>query len=182
LQKNKLMKPILKFYNDVIHAHSEEAKKLLLFNLLMELFKKNDEIKDVISKMSLGAETTILNIPISKDKTKTGRVDTQYGKVIIEFEKDLSKTLKHAEEQLKEYLLGNWNITSDYNYTLISTDGIKWAIYGVRPESFLDKTNITVQDLELKIIDWFVLDESKTYQFFTCRIQATNATFGLFNF
>jgi len=161
------MKEILKYYNAIIHAHSEEAKKLLFFNLLMELFKKNDEIKDIISKMSLGAETTILNIPINKDKTKTGRADTQYGKVIIEFEKDLSKTLKHAEEQLKEYLLGNWCITNDYNYTLISTDGLKWAIYGVKPESFLDKTNVTVQELELKVIDWFVLDDTKSLEFFT---------------
>ncbi len=161
------MKEILKYYNDIVHAHSEEAKKLLFFNLLMELFKKNDEVKDIISKMSLGAETTIFNIPINKDKTKTGRVDTQYGKVIIEFEKDLSKTLKHAEEQLKEYLLGNWSITNDYNYTLISTDGLKWAIYGVKPESFLDKTKVTVQELELKVIDWFVLDNTKTQEFFT---------------
>jgi len=161
------MKEILKFYNEIIHAHSEEAKKLLFFNLLMELFKKNDEIKDIISKMSLGAETTIINIPINKDQTKTGRADTQYGKVIIEFEKDLSKTLKHAEEQLKEYLLGNWSITNDYNYTLISTDGIKWAIYGVKPESFLDKTNVTVQELELKVVDWFVLDNTNSYEFFT---------------
>jgi hypothetical protein len=160
------MKPIIKYYNDVIHANTEEAKKLLFFNLLMELFKKNDEVKDVISKMSLGAEKIILNIPINENSKKTGRVDTQYGKVIIEFKGDLTKTKEQAEQQLKEYLLGNWNSGNDYNYTLIATDGIRWIIYGIKPESIIGKTNITVKDVELKILEWIILDQTKSYEFF----------------
>ena len=85
-------------------ANTEEAKKQLFNQLLMELFKQDAEAKEIISQMAGGAEKAIFNIP-NGGRNKTGRADSQYRKVIIEFEKSISgkAKLEHAEFQLKEY-------------------------------------------------------------------------------
>lgn len=87
--------------------------------------------------MALGSKKTILNIP-KKDKSgessnRLGRADTQYRQVIIEFENDIQAKAKrkHAEYQLKQYFFGNFNSGDDYNFYLIATNCVRWAIYGL---------------------------------------------------
>ena len=91
-------KATIQYLGYLKNANTEEAKKQLFYNLLNEWFKKDEEAKKIISQMALGAEKTILNIP-KKDKSgesaqRSGRADTQYRQVIIEFENDIQAKAK----------------------------------------------------------------------------------------
>jgi type I restriction-modification system DNA methylase subunit len=109
-------------------AQSEEAKKLRFQNLLNRLFKDSADARSVIDQMAQGGEKTIFNIP-RKGTPKTGYADIAYSNVIIEWEKDLAKTGRHAEDQLAEYLAGKWHSGERYDFSLIATDGRVWRIY-----------------------------------------------------
>ena len=54
----------------------------------MELFSKDDGAKEIISQMAAGAEKAVMNIP-NGGRNKTGFADSQYRRVIIEFEKTI---------------------------------------------------------------------------------------------
>lgn len=155
------------FLTKATSANTEEAKKQLFYNLLMELFAKDGDAKEIIGQMADGAEKAVFNIP-NGGRNKTGRADSQYRKVIIEFEKTIAGKVKldHAEFQLKEYFAGNWNTGNQYDFTLIATDCINWAVYGVKPESFIGTDSLDPHQLELKIVDSFVLDKSNANDFF----------------
>ena len=109
-------------------AQSEEAKKLRFQNLLNRLFRDSADARSVIDQMAQGGEKTIFNIP-RKGTPKTGYADIAYSNVIIEWEKDLAKTGRHAEDQLAEYLAGKWHSGERYDFSLIATDGRVWRIY-----------------------------------------------------
>ncbi len=118
--------------------------------------------------MAAGAEKNVFNIP-KAGRTKTGRADTQYRQVIIEFENDIKNNTKreHAEYQLKEYFAGNFNTSSQFDFYLIATDCIRWNIYGPTPESYLNKSKISADEVELKVVDSFVLTEQNADDFFS---------------
>ena len=123
--KNRL---ILEYYNKVKSANKEHTKKEAFKDLLNRLYTGDKEILKLIDKITLGAESTIVNIP-RKDKLHKGSADTLYNKVLIEFENNLSTTLNHAKEQLAGYLLGLLKSGEGYNFTLIASDFINWKIF-----------------------------------------------------
>lgn len=128
---------ILKYYNKVKSANKELTKKEAFKDLLNRLYSTDKDIEQIIDKITLGAETSILNIP-RKDKIHRGSADTLYNKIIIEFENSLKVSGAHAKEQLAGYLLGQFNSGEGYNFTLIASDFIDWKIYA--PDiSCLDK-------------------------------------------
>lgn len=130
---------ILNYFHRVKSANKELPKKEAFKDLLNRLYHGDKEIEHVIDKISLGSETTILDIP-RKDKMHKGSADTLYNKIIIEFENDLKVTLNHAKEQLAGYLLGQFNAGEGYNFTLIASDCITWKVYA--PDiSCLEKIN-----------------------------------------
>ncbi len=136
-------------------ANSEEAKKLRFQNLLSRLFQDSQAAKDVVNKLAHGGEKTIFNIP-RPGTLKTGFADIAYSNVIIEWEKDLAKTGRHAEDQLAEYLAGSWHSGERYDYILIATDGRIWRTYAPNLEVLLGQAtpNRTalrkVEDFEVK--------------------------------
>jgi hypothetical protein len=137
---------ILKYYNKVKAANKELTKKEAFKDLLNRLYANDKDIEQIIDKITLGAETSILNIP-RKDKIHRGSADTLYNKIIIEFENNLKVSGAHAKEQLAGYLLGQFNSGEGYNFTLISSDFINWKIYA--PDiSCLDKLD-TLNEHEL---------------------------------
>jgi len=71
---------ILFYLNRIKSANKETAKKEIFKELLNRLYSSNPEILEIINKISLGAETTILNIP-RKDKLHRGSADTLYDKL-----------------------------------------------------------------------------------------------------
>ncbi len=155
------------YLRNVKKANTEEAKKQLFYLLLADLFKHDAEATAIISQMAAGAERAIFNIP-KQGKQKTGRADTQYRQVIIEFEKDIKNAAKreHAEYQLKEYFAGNFNTSKQFDFYLIATDCIRWNIYGPTPEAYLNKDRITPDDVQLKVVDSFVLADDNLGDFF----------------
>jgi hypothetical protein len=153
------------YLHNVKQANNESAKKELLKTLLVRLFDEDEEAQGVINAMSLGAERVVMRIPLP-ERIKTGRADTQYGNVIIEFEKDLAKTGDHAEEQLREYLAGNWNVGNDYAFTLIATDCIEWRILAPSYEDLVDTGVFQPDQVELTEVETFTLTEDNARDFY----------------
>ena len=163
----------IQYFTHIKSVNTEEAKKQLFYNLLNEWFREDPTAKQIISQMAMGAEKSVFNIPKNtknQDGTrlKTGRADTQYRQVIIEFENDIQAKAKreHAEYQLKEYFAGNFNSGNAFDFYLIATDCIRWAVYGVKPESYLGKKNVTPENIELKIVESFILSDTTADNFF----------------
>ncbi len=109
-------------------ANKELTKKEAFKDLLNRLYVNDKDILGLVDKITLGAETTILNIP-RKDKIHRGSADTLYNKIIIEYENNLNQSLNHAKEQLAGYLLGQLRSGEGYSFTLIASDFITWKVF-----------------------------------------------------
>ena len=155
MAEHKVQEEVADYLSGLRQANSEEAKKLRFQNLLTRLFQDSQEAKDVVNQLAQGGEKTIFNIP-RKGVPKTGYADIFYSNVIIEWEKDLAKTGRHAEDQLAEYLAGSWHSGERYDYVLIATDGRIWRTYAPNLEVLLgqETPNRTalrkVEDFEVK--------------------------------
>ena len=166
---HKVQEEVADYLVGLRQANSEEAKKLRFQNLLSRLFQDSQAAKDVVNQLAQGGEKTIFNIP-RPGVPKTGYADIAYSNVIIEWEKDLAKTGKHAEDQLAEYLAGSWHSGQRYDYILIATDGRFWRTYAPNLEVLLgqDTPNRTalrkVEDFEVK------KDDEDKFFFFLDRI------------
>ena len=166
---DKIAEEVSDYLSGLRLANSEEAKKLRFQNLLTRLFQDSQAAKDVVNKLAQGGEKTIFNIP-RPGTLKTGRADISYSNVIIEWEKDLAKTGLHAEDQLAEYLAGQWHSGERYDYVLIATDGRVWRTYAPNLEILLgqETPNRTalrkVEDIEVK------KDNSDKFFYFLDRI------------
>ncbi|HVO75496.1 MAG TPA: hypothetical protein VMT35_15810 [Ignavibacteriaceae bacterium] len=77
---------IKEYLSKVKSANKELTKKEVFKDLLNRLYFEDKEILKLVDKITLGAETTVLNIP-RKDKIHKGSADTLYNSIIIEFEK-----------------------------------------------------------------------------------------------
>jgi N-6 DNA Methylase len=144
-------------------ANSEEAKKLRFQNLLNRLFQDSQAARDVVNQLAQGGEKTIFNIP-RPGVPKTGYADIAYSNVIIEWEKDLAKTGRHAEDQLAEYLAGSWHSGERYDYVLIATDGRVWRTYAPNLEVLLEQP--TPNRTALRKIEDFEVKKDNEDKFF----------------
>jgi hypothetical protein len=106
-------------FNDLKKANTEAAKKERFIQYLTRTFAHDQGAQSLISAMTLGAERVIANIQRGAALGR-GRADTQTETVIIEWEKDLSKTGDHARDQLTEYLQGNWRSGQEYRFVLLT--------------------------------------------------------------
>jgi type I restriction-modification system DNA methylase subunit len=119
---------IKEFFKKVKEANKEATKKEAFKDLLNRLYSDDKELRNLIDKITLGAEKTVVNIP-RKEKLHKGSADTLYNNIIIEFENNLKQTLEHAKEQLAGYLLSQLRSGEGYNFTLIATDCITWKVF-----------------------------------------------------
>jgi hypothetical protein len=158
---------ITKYLADIKTANKELTKKELFKDLLNRLYGDDKDIISIIDALSKGAETTVLNIP-RKDKIHKGSADTLYNNVIIEFENDLSKSLKHAKVQLAGYLLGQFKSGLGYNYTLIVSDFINWKVFSPSIDSIERLESIQEEELELEEVASasFTLTEKNASDFY----------------
>jgi len=118
---------IRQYLSKVRTASKEPTKREAFKDLLNRLYGADKDILDVIDRMTLGAETAVVNIP-RKDGLHRGSADALYSRIIIEFENDLKFSLKHAKEQLAGYLLGQFKTGEGYHFTLIASDLITWRV------------------------------------------------------
>lgn len=166
---HKVQEEVADYLLGLRQANSEEAKKLRFQNLLTRLFQDSQAAKDVVNQLAQGGEKTIFNIP-RPGVPKTGYADIAYSNVIIEWEKDLAKTGKHAEDQLAEYFAGSWHSGERYDYILIATDGRVWRTYAPNLDVLLgqgtpNRTALRkVEDFEVK------KDNEEKFFFFLDRI------------
>lgn len=166
---HKVEEEVADYLRGLRQANSEEAKKLRFQNLLTRLFQDSQAAKNVVNQLAQGGEKTIFNIP-RPGVPKTGYADIAYSNVIIEWEKDLAKTGRHAEDQLAEYLAGSWHSGERYDYILIATDGRVWRTYAPNLEVLLgqETPNRTalrkVEDFEVK------KDNEEKFFFFLDRV------------
>lgn len=148
-------------------ANKELTKKEAFKDLLNRLYDGEPDILDIVDRMSVGAETTVVNIP-RRDGLHRGSADTLFDRVIIEFENDLKMTLNHAKEQLAGYLLGQFKSGEGYRFTLIASDFITWRVFA--PDlACLDKLDTLREDeLILNEIDSaaIALTEDNTEDFY----------------
>ena len=159
-------RPRIEQYRKAWHALSNEsARKEALKDLLRDLYAGDDEATRVLDAMTAGSEYVIRGIPL-KDRTKTGRADTQFGSVIVEFEKDLKKTGAHAVEQLQEYLAGNWKAGQTDRFTLIVTDGLAWEVYAPSYDALLASGVGVARDIPLHRTQALTLAEHNGEDFF----------------
>ena len=159
---HKAAEEIVDYLAGVKRSNSEEAKKLRFQNLLLRLFKDSASVR-LIDQMAGGGEKTIFNIP-RKGVPKTGFADIAYGNVIIEWEKDLSKTGRHAEDQLAEYLAGKWHSGERYDFVLIATDGRIWRSYAPDLDVLLGQESPS--RLGLRKVEDFEVKKDNEEQFF----------------
>ncbi len=158
---------IIDYLKKIKSANKELTKKEIFKDLLNRLYAGDKEIEKVIDEISIGAETSIVNIP-RRDKVHRGSADTLYNNIIIEFENDLRISLKHAKEQLAGYMLGKLKSSEDYNYTLIASDVITWKV--LAPDISCIENLDTLQEDELILNEVesasFVLSENNTDDFY----------------
>lgn len=161
--ENKVSEEIMDYLAGVKASNSEEAKKLRFQNLLTRLFKDSAASRSLIDQMAAGGEKTIFNIP-RKGVPKTGYADIAYSNVIIEWEKDLAKTGRHAEDQLAEYLAGKWHSGERYDFVLIATDGRIWRSYAPDLEVLLAQE--APSRVALRKVEDFEVKRDNEQQFF----------------
>ena len=159
---HKAAEEIVDYLAGVKNSNSEEAKKLRFQNLLLRLFKDSESAR-LINQMAAGGEKTVFNIP-RRGVPKTGFADIAYSNVIIEWEKDLSKTGRHAEDQLAEYLAGKWHSGERYDFVLIATDGRVWRSYAPDLDVLLGQE--TPNRLALRKVEDFEVKKDNEEQFF----------------
>ena len=158
---------IKEYYKKVKSANKELTKKEAFKDLLNRLYVQDKKILDLIDKITLGAEKTVLNIP-RKDRIHKGSADTLYNHIIIEFENNLNLTLNHAKEQLAGYLLGQLRSGEGYNFTLIASDFISWKVFAPEVESLEKLEELKEHELVLNEIKSasFVLTERNAEEFY----------------
>ena len=122
------------YLRDIQSTHAEIGKRERFSALLGQLFQGAREV----SLYAQGAEKSLhIQMP---GREKRGSADTLYGSAVIEFERDLKRTHREAERQLREYVAAIWQSEPGVMRPLdaVATDGVIWRIY--RPALASGKT------------------------------------------
>jgi len=103
-----------------------------------------------------------------KDRLWRGRADNLFGNVIIEFEVDIPKKRKEAEEQLRRYAAILWSqepADGRRPYLALATDGLRFLVYS--PRSTEPKAlELSPDQIDLRVLeetDWRKLKGPEVY-------------------
>ena len=140
---------IQQYYQKVKSANKELIKKEAFKDLLNRLYFGNADIRQIIDKMTMGAETSVWSIPRNKHLF-SGRADSLFNNIIIEFKNNLPNELAKIKQQLGGYLLGMYKEENTYNYTLIASDCITWKVFVPDFECLCKLDTITAEELILR--------------------------------
>jgi len=141
---------ISKYISEVESLNSEPAKSQRFTLLMKELFDiQPGFIEDYISGIEKYVRIK------HKDRIIKGKIDNLFGNLIIEFERDLAKTLKEAEEQIKKYVACLWShetLSQRVQYIGIAGDGVNFRVYSPTIGDFT-KPKIRPEEVHLTFIE-----------------------------
>jgi len=98
-----------------------------------------------------------------KDIILRGRIDTLYGNLVIEFERDLRRNLEEAKSQLEKYITYFADQGDKTSYLCMATDGILFYVYMPKIE-WRSFEAIKVQHIILEEIEKIDLTKTEPYQ------------------
>jgi len=152
---------ILGYIEEVSHLGSESAIVQRFLLLLKDIF--GDVNTKFIEDYLSGVEKYVKSK--GKDVVLKGRVDNLYGNLVIEFEKDLGKTLAEAKEQLKRYIACLWSEEEErkVNYLCLAADGINFQVFSPKTEKPLTES-LLPEDVLLEKVDELKLPTPEAYQ------------------
>jgi len=138
-----------KYINDVKSKHSENAKAFAFSSFIQKIF----DIKTEDLDLEVPVKTAVMQL--------RGRIDAVFGSLIIEFKKDIRKSLEEAEEELVKYFQAYREKFHDTNYLGIVNDGIRFRVYHplyendiVRRVETIDKIDLELSSAE-EVFLWF---------------------------
>ncbi len=153
---------ILKDYTEeVSRLGSESAKTQRFLLLLKDIF--GDMNTKFVEDYLRGVERYVKSK--RKDVVLKGKVDNLYGNLVIEFEKDLNKTLPEAKEQLQKYIACLWSEEEErkINYLCMAADGINFQVFSPSTKKPLTES-LLPEDIVLEKIDELKLPTPEPYQ------------------
>ena len=152
---------IQNYVEEVSHLSSESAKTQRFLLLLKDIF--GDVNTKFVEDYLRGVEKYVKSR--GKDVVLKGRVDNLYGNLVIEFEKDLGKTLSEAKEQLKRYIACLWSEEEErkINYLCMAADGINFQVFSPGTEKPSTEP-LLPEDIVLEKVDELRLPTPEPYQ------------------
>lgn len=152
ISEHDITRKFNEYIDQISNQNTESAKAQRFLILLKDTF--GDVNADFVEDYLHGVEKYVS--VKKKDIILRGRIDTLYGNLIIEFEKDLRKTLNEAQEQLKRYTSYLFQSGDKANYLCLATDGILFYVY-------LPKIREN-KEVELEEIEKIDLTKTEPYQ------------------
>jgi len=138
------------YLESVQAQQSESAKSHRFFGLLNDLFGLQPGfIEDYVAGIEKHVKVK------QKDRILRGRVDNLFGNLVIEFERDLSKTRTEAEQQLQRYVACLWSRelpTKRAPYLCLAADGIRFVVYSPTVEE-RDKAEVQPEEVRLEVVE-----------------------------
>jgi len=152
---------IQSYVEEVSRLGSESAKTQRFLILLKDTF--GDVNTKFVENYLSGVEKYVKSK--GKDVVLKGKVDNLYGNLVIEFERDLGKTLPEAKEQLQRYIACLWSEEEErkINYLCMAADGINFQVFSPKTEKPLTES-LLPEDILLEKIDELKLPTPDPYQ------------------
>ncbi|MGQ9546507.1 MAG: N-6 DNA methylase [Dehalococcoidia bacterium] len=149
------------YVEEVSHLGSEAAKAHRFLLLLNDVF--GDVNTKFVEDYLRGVEKYVRSK--GKDAVLKGKVDSLYGNLVIEFERDLGKALPEAKEQLKRYIACLWSEEEErkVNYLCLATDGVDFQVFSPSTEKPLTGS-LLPEDILLDKVDELRLPTREPYQ------------------
>jgi type I restriction-modification system DNA methylase subunit len=141
ISEQDISNKIKEYTEQVLSLNTESAKAQKFLILLKDIF--GDVNAGFVEDYLHGVEKYVS--VKNKDIILRGRIDALYGNLIIEFEKDLRKSLNEALEQLKQYTSYLIQSGEKTNYLCLATDGILFNVYLPKIKS---DNEIELEDIE----------------------------------
>lgn len=152
ISEQSISRKFKEYTEQITQLNTESAKAQRFLILLKDVF--GDVNAGFVEDYLHGVEKYIS--VRQKDIILRGRIDTLYGNLVIEFEKDLRKSLDEAVEQLKRYTSYLLQSGEKASYLCLATDGILFNVY-------LPKINGDGK-VELEEIEKIDLTKTEPYQ------------------
>jgi len=154
---------VLAYIESIKTLNSESAKSHRFTALLNDLFGiQPDFIEDYVSGIEKYVKVK------QKDRILRGKVDNLFGNLVIEFERNLTKSKGEAEEQLKRYVACLWSQEAPEkraSYLCITSDGVNFAVYSPTVED-ATKTSIQPDEVRLELVEELDLDHLKPQEIY----------------